>query len=170
MAAIEKQLLSKGNETRKKLVRNARTRPYNTLSPAAGETLDLVPEDTAVESIPPSSSTSKLPDTIMDCATVDTTINCIDTAASTIRLTADLQEDITSLDASVSETNTRVYEPELMEIEVETSSPVDTDEITLDPIPKRWIIVEELWLGLYNTNEELASTYAESFIDQLKRA
>jgi pyruvate/2-oxoglutarate/acetoin dehydrogenase E1 component len=60
-------------------------------------------------------------------------------------------------------------QPEVMEVEVTTSDPADTDVI-LDPIRRRWIIVEELWLGLFNTNEELAAAYAESFIEQLKKA
>jgi hypothetical protein len=59
-------------------------------------------------------------------------------------------------------------EMDTVEVSVNTSD-VHTDD-PLDAIPKKWMVVEEMWLSLFNSNEELAEHHANQFIDILKRA
>ena len=55
-----------------------------------------------------------------------------------------------------------------VEVSVNTSD-VHTDD-PLDAIPKKWMVVEEMWLSLFNSNEELAEHHANQFIEILKKA
>ena len=57
-----------------------------------------------------------------------------------------------------------------VEVSVITSDVHTDDPDPLDAIPKKWMVVEEMWLSLFNSNEVLAEQYANQFIDILKKA
>jgi hypothetical protein len=128
-------------------------------SPAAGEVLDIVPEDNVGEMTSPTPSNTTHITKYVDNATLGTTPY----QSSPTSCTADH-----AVYTTTDNPTTSMYCDD-MEVEVTTSDPTETDT-SLEPIPRRWIIVEEMWLGLDNTNEELAAEYAEAFIEQLKRA
>jgi hypothetical protein len=134
------------------------TIPY-LYSPAASEAIDMLPEDNVGEMTSSTSPNITNTTDYVDNATLGTTSY----QSSPTSCTAD------HVVYTTTDTPTTSMNCNDMEVEVTTSDPTETD-IPLEPIPKRWIIVEEMWLGLYNTNEELAAEYAEAFIEQLKRA
>jgi hypothetical protein len=134
------------------------TIPY-LYSPAASEAIDMLPEDNVGEMTSSTSSNITNKTEYVDNATLGTTSY----QSSPTSCTADH-----AVYTTTDNPTTSMYCDD-MEVEVTTSDPTETDT-SLEPIPKRWIIVEEMWLGLYNTDEELAAEYAEAFIEQLKRA